>query len=99
MVGMSDVPGGVVNANHLLLFRVGVGLLTAGGGPSGGASDVAVARCLTLEQWPVVSWPRFSRGVWLIGQLLLRRTGGTADCHVRLAEVPRLRAKLSRTLS
>ena len=72
---MSDAPGGMVDANRLLLLRVGVGFLTAVGGPSGGvgscgASDVAVAHRLT-EQWPVVSWPRFSQGVWLVGRLLL----------------------------
>ena len=64
-VGVSDAPGGVVDANRMLLLRVGVGLLTAGGGPSGGvgrrgAGDVAaVARRLTLSS---VSWPRFSGG-------------------------------------
>jgi hypothetical protein len=51
-MGVTEAPGGMVNANRLL--RVGVGLLTAGGGPSGGvgclgASDVSVARCLTLS--------------------------------------------------
>ena len=50
---MFNTPGGVVNANRLLL-KDGVGLLTAGGGPSGGigcrgAGDVAGARCLTLS--------------------------------------------------
>ena len=48
---------GVVNANGPLLLRVGVGFLTAGGGPSGGVScngagDLAVACCLTPRQWP-----------------------------------------------
>ena len=43
----------MVNANGLFLLRVGVGLLTVGGGPSGGvgcigAGDVAVDRRLTL---------------------------------------------------
>ena len=52
-VGVSDALGGVVDANRLLLLRVGVGLLTVGGGSSGGvgsigASDMVVARCLTL---------------------------------------------------
>ena len=52
MVGVSDAPGGVVDANRPLL-KVRVGLLTAGGGPSGGVSrhgagDEAVARHLTL---------------------------------------------------
>ena len=50
--GVSDAPGGVVDANCLLLLRVGVGLLTAGRGPSGGVGsrgtgDVAVAHRLT----------------------------------------------------
>ena len=45
--------GGVVDANGLFLLRVGVGLLTVGGGPSGGvgcigAGDVVVDRRLTL---------------------------------------------------
>ena len=53
-VGVSNAPGGVVDANRLLLLRDGVGLLTAGGGPSGGvgcrgAGDVAGVRCLTLS--------------------------------------------------
>ena len=54
-VGVLDAPGGVVDANRLLLLKVGVGLLTAGGGPSGGgvgchgAGDVVVARRLTLS--------------------------------------------------
>ena len=52
MVGVSHTPGGMIDANHLLLLKVGVGLLTAGGGPSGGvsccgASDVVVAGRLT----------------------------------------------------
>ena len=51
-VGVSNATGGVVDANHLLLLKVGVGLLTAGGGSSGGvgcrgAGDMAVARRLT----------------------------------------------------
>ena len=46
------LPGGVVDANRLLLLKVGVGLLTAGEGLSGGvscrgASDMAVAHCLS----------------------------------------------------
>ena len=54
MVGVSNTPGGVVDANCLLLLKDGVGLLTAGGGPSGGvgcrgAGDVAGARRLTLS--------------------------------------------------
>ena len=53
-VGVSNAPGGVVDANRLLLLKDGVGLLTAGGGPSGGvgcrgAGDVAGARRLTLS--------------------------------------------------
>ena len=53
MVGVSDAPEGVVDANRLLLLRFGVGLLTVGGGPSGGvgsigAGDVVVAPRLTL---------------------------------------------------
>ena len=36
MVGVSNAPGGMVDANRLLLLKDGVGLLTAGGGPSGG---------------------------------------------------------------
>ena len=52
-VGVSDTLGGVVDANHPLLLRVGVGLLTVGGGPSGGvgsigAGDIVAARRLTL---------------------------------------------------
>ena len=35
-MGVSDAPWGVVDANRLLLLKDGVGLLTAGGGPSGG---------------------------------------------------------------
>ena len=59
-----------------MLLKDGVGLLTDGGGPSDGVSgrgagDVAGA-CRLTERWPVVSWPWFSRGVWLVGQLLLR---------------------------
>ena len=51
-VGVSDVLGGMVDANGPLLMRVGVGLLTAGGGPLGGvscngASDMVVASRLT----------------------------------------------------
>ena len=69
-MGVSDAPGGVVDANHLLL-KVGVGLLTAGGGPSGGvgsrgAGDVAVARRLTLSSG-LLSLGRGSlggRGLW-----------------------------------
>ena len=49
MVGVSNAPGGVVDANHLLLLKNGVGLLTAGGGPSGGVGDVAGAHRLTLS--------------------------------------------------
>ena len=72
-MGVSNAPGGVVDANRLLLFKVGVGLLSAGGGPSGGvgrhgAGDVAGACRLSLSG---VSWPRFSWGVWLKGWLLL----------------------------
>ena len=52
-MGVSDALGSVVDANGLLLLRVGVGLLTVGGGASGGvgligAGDVALARRLTL---------------------------------------------------
>ena len=52
-VGVSDALGGVVDTNGLFLLRVGVGLLTVGGGPSGGvgcigAGDMAVDRHLTL---------------------------------------------------
>ena len=86
-VGVSNTPGGggpggVVNAKHLFLFKVGVGLLTAGRGPSGGvschgASDVAVARHLTLEWWPVVSWLWFSqligRRLWVFAMVLIQR--------------------------
>ena len=48
---MFYAPGGVVDANCLLLLKDGVGLLTDGGGHSGGvgccgASDVAGARGL-----------------------------------------------------
>ena len=75
-VGVSDAPVGVVDANRLLL-EVGVDLLTAGGGPSGGvgccgAGDVAVARRLTLSGG-LLSLGRagFSRREWLVGQLLL----------------------------
>ena len=69
-MGVSSAPGGVVDANRLLLLKDGVGLLTAGGGPLGGvgcrgAGDMAGARRLT-ERLPVVSWPRFSRVVWLV---------------------------------
>ena len=57
-MGVSNAPGGVVDANRLLLLRDGVGLLTAGGGPSGGvgcrgAGDMAGAQRLTLSS---VSW-------------------------------------------
>ena len=38
----------MVDANGLLL-KDGVGLLTAGGGPSGGAGDVVGVRRLTLS--------------------------------------------------
>ena len=70
-MGVSDTPGGVVDANRLLLLRVGIGLLTAGGGPSGGvgsrgAGDVAVARRLTLSSG-LLSLGRGSlggRGLW-----------------------------------
>ena len=53
-MGVSDAPWGVVDANHLLLLGDGVGLLTAGGGPScgvgcRGAGDVVGARRLTLS--------------------------------------------------
>ena len=53
-MGVSNAPGGVVDANRLLLLKDGVGLLTAGGSPSGGvgcrgADDVAGARRLTLS--------------------------------------------------
>ena len=34
-MGVFNAPGGMVNANRLLL-KIGVGLLTAGGGPSKG---------------------------------------------------------------
>ena len=76
---MSDAPGGVVDANRLLL-KVGVGLLTAGGGPSGGvgcrgAGDVGVAGRLTLSSG-LLSWPQFSRGAWLVGRLLLNVRDG-----------------------
>ena len=73
---MSDASGGVVDANRLLLLKVGVGLLTAGGGPSGGVScrgagDVGVAGRLTLSG-SLLSLGRGSLGgAWLIGQLLL----------------------------
>ena len=48
MVGVSNAPWGVIDTNRLLL-KDGVGLLTAGGGPSGGvgcrvAGDVVGAR-------------------------------------------------------
>ena len=51
MVGVSDAPGGT---NYLLLLKIGVGLLTASGGPLGGiichgAGEVGVAHCLTLS--------------------------------------------------
>ena len=51
---MVGTPGGMVNTNHLLLLKDGVGLLTAGGGPLGGvgyrrAGDVAGAHRLTLS--------------------------------------------------
>ena len=64
MVGMSNTPGGVVDATLLLLLKVGVGLLSAGGSPSGGVgrrgvNDVAGA---DSEWWLVVSWLWFSRG-------------------------------------
>ena len=50
-MGVSNAPGGVVDANRLLLLRDGVGLLTAGGGGVGcrGAGDVAGARRLTIR--------------------------------------------------
>ena len=53
-MGVSDATWGVVDANRLLLLKDGVGLLTAGGGPSGGvgcrgAGDVVGARRLTLS--------------------------------------------------
>ena len=53
-MGVSNAPWGVVDANRLLLLKDGVGLLTAGGGPSGGvgcrgAGDVVGARRLTLS--------------------------------------------------
>ena len=35
-VGVPNAPGGVADTNRLLLLKDGVGLLTAGGGPSGG---------------------------------------------------------------
>ena len=52
-VGVSDALGGVVDVTRRFLLRVGVGLLTAGGGPSGGfgligTGDVAVSVRLTL---------------------------------------------------
>ena len=87
-MGVSNTPGGMVDANHLLLLKVGVGLLSAGGGPLGGvgcrgAGDIAGAGRLT-ERWPVVSWPRFSRGggecgsyggfFWVFTMVLIQRT-------------------------
>ena len=53
-VGVSYAHRGVVDTNAPLLLRVGVGLLTTCGGPSwgvgcNGASDVAVASCLTPD--------------------------------------------------
>ena len=46
MVGVSNAPGGLIDANRLLL-RDGVG---AGGGPSGGVGcEVGGARRLTLS--------------------------------------------------
>jgi hypothetical protein len=72
-VGVSDAPGGVVDANSLVLLKVGVGLLTAGGGPSGGVGsfgtgDVAVARRLTLACCLLAAV--LAGGVWLVGKLL-----------------------------
>ena len=53
-VSVSNAPKGTVDANRLLLLKDGIGLLTAGGGPSGAvgcceAGDVAGARRLTLS--------------------------------------------------
>ena len=50
MVGRSDAPGGMVNASYILHLRVGVSLMTDGGGtllrwsPSNGslASDIHI---------------------------------------------------------
>ena len=54
-MGVSNAPDrGVIDANRLLLLKVGVGLLSASGGPSGGvgrrgAGVVAGAGRLTLS--------------------------------------------------
>ena len=64
-MGISNTRGGAFDANSLLL-KVGVGLLTTGGGSSSGvgcrgAGDVAVAHRLTLSGAAVLL------GVWLVG--------------------------------
>ena len=53
VVGVSNALGGMVNASSLLRLRVGVSLLTAGGGTLGGVSrigagDVTFVHRLTL---------------------------------------------------
>ena len=77
-MGVSNAPWGVVEANCLLILKDGVGLLTAGGGPSGGiscrgAGDVVGARRLTLSGG-LLSLGLGSLGgggrVWLVGRLL-----------------------------
>ena len=76
-MGVSDATWGVIDANRLLLLKDGVGLLTAGGGPSGGvgcrgAGDVVGARRLTLSGG-LLSLGRGSLGGgggWLVGGLL-----------------------------
>ena len=83
---MSDGLGGVVDANHLLVLSVVVGLLATGGGPSGGVSrngagDMAVACHLTLGS-ALVSLGRGSLGgcglwvsffFWALVMVLIQR--------------------------
>lgn len=74
MVGVSNAPGCMVDANCLLLRNDGVDLLTAGGSSLGESAVKMVAwqkPTLNSEQWPSVSKKWFCWGVWPIRHFLL----------------------------